>query len=157
MGIHYRFAAAAIMMTALAGGDATAAAPAAAAARTITINGSDDMKYSLTQVTAKPGERLRVVLVSTGSMPKIAMAHNVVFLAKGTDVKAFNDASALDRANDYVSPKFAKQVLAATKLAGPGETVEVTFNAPKVPGRYDYVCTFPGHLIAGMRGVLVVK
>jgi azurin len=48
-------------------------------------------------------------------------------------------------------------VLASTKMAGGGETVEVTFTAPKEPGEYLYICTFPGHYLAGMKGVLVVK
>jgi azurin len=49
------------------------------------------------------------------------------------------------------------KVLAATKLAGNGETVEVTFDAPKTPGVYDFICTFPGHFAAGMKGTLTVK
>ena len=51
----------------------------------------------------------------------------------------------------------AQIMLAATQLAGNGETVEVTFDAPKTAGRYDFVCSFPGHYLAGMRGVLVVN
>ena len=49
------------------------------------------------------------------------------------------------------------QVLAATTMAGPGETVEVTFKVPTAPGTYHYMCTFPGHFAAGMRGTIVVK
>jgi azurin len=51
----------------------------------------------------------------------------------------------------------ADQVIAKTALAGAGETVDVTFNAPAAAGSYPYVCTFPGHFQAGMRGNLVVK
>jgi len=28
---------------------------------------------------------------------------------------------------------------------------------PAAPGSYPYVCTFPGHFVAGMKGNLVVK
>jgi azurin len=90
-------------------------------------------------------------------MPKMVMAHNFVLLAKGADSAAFVNASALARNTAFVAPGFANQILAVTGLAGPGETVEVTFDAPKVPGRYEFVCSFPGHYAAGMRGVLVVK
>ena len=45
----------------------------------------------------------------------------------------------------------------ATGLAGPNETVEVTFAAPTAPGSYAFVCSFPGHYALGMRGVLTVK
>jgi uncharacterized cupredoxin-like copper-binding protein len=27
---------------------------------------------------------------------------------------------------------------------------------PAVAGKYDFICTFPGHFAAGMRGTLVV-
>ena len=48
-------------------------------------------------------------------------------------------------------------MIAATTLAGNGETVEVTFTVPKAAGSYPYVCTFPGHFQAGMKGTLEVK
>ena len=37
-----------------------------------------------------------------------------------------------------------------------GETVDVSFKAPAA-GTYPYICSFPGHLAAGMKGSLVVK
>ena len=55
-----------------------ASAPAAAQMRTIDIIGTDDMKYNLTSITAKPGEKIRIRMISRGTIPKIAMAHNVV-------------------------------------------------------------------------------
>jgi azurin len=42
-------------------------------------------------------------------------------------------------------------------LVGPSETVDVTFKAPTAPGQYTYLCGFPGHFVAGMKGVLTVK
>jgi azurin len=48
-------------------------------------------------------------------------------------------------------------VIASTELAGPGETVEVSFKAPTAAGSYPFMCTFPGHFTAGMKGNLVVK
>ena len=127
------------------------------APRTVAIKATDDMKFSVTEIVAKRGEKLRVVLSSRGTMPKMAMAHNFVLLAKGTDVDAFANASAVARGTDYIAPALRAKVLAATKLAGNGETVDVVFDAPKVPGRYDFICSFPGHYLGGMRGVLVVK
>ncbi|HEY0872137.1 MAG TPA: plastocyanin/azurin family copper-binding protein [Vicinamibacterales bacterium] len=135
----------------------TAALSADPAARTIAIKAGDDMKFSVTKIVAKPGERLRIVLTSRGTMPKIAMAHNVVVLAKGTDADAFVNASAVARTTDYIAPSMKSKVIAATKLAGNGETVEVTFDVPKAAGNYDFVCSFPGHYLGGMRGVLTVK
>jgi uncharacterized cupredoxin-like copper-binding protein len=44
-----------------------------------------------------------------------------------------------------------------TTLVGPGETAEVTFKVPSAPGSYTFLCSFPGHFVAGMKGMLVVK
>ena len=63
---------------------------------------------------------------------------------------------AMARATDFVPPDMKAQVIAHTTLAGAGETVEVTFKVPAA-GTYTYLCTFPGHFQAGMRGTLTVK
>jgi hypothetical protein len=74
--------------------------------RTITITVNDPvgekMEYSVKQIVAKPGERLRIRLVSIAQTPKIVMAHNWVLLKLGTDPKAFSDAAANARANGVV-------------------------------------------------------
>ena len=47
-------------------------------------------------------------------------------------------------------------MLIHTKLLGPGEEDTISFT-PLAPGVYEYVCTFPGHTAAGMRGQITVK
>lgn len=134
-----------------------AAAAQAQAPRVIAMTGTDAMKFSVTTIEAKPGEKLTVKLTGQGAIPKVAMAHNFVLLAAKTDANAFVTAAAPARATDFIPPDKKAQVLAATKLAGNGETVEVTFEAPKQPGVYEFICTFPGHYAAGMKGTLTVK
>jgi azurin len=134
-----------------------AKAQEASAARTVEIVGTDDMKYSVTTIEAKPGEELRIQLTSKGTMPKIAMAHNVVVLQLDTDPMKFVNAGMTARDTDFIAPEMKDQVIAATTQAGNGETVEVTFTVPEKPGEYPFVCTFPGHFAAGMKGTLVVK
>jgi azurin len=129
----------------------------AAAGRVVAITGGDDMKYSVTTIPAKPGETLIIRLTSKGTLPKIAMAHNVVVLKLGAKQVEFANAAAMARATDFIPPEMKDQVLAATGLAGPGETVEVTLKIPAAAGSYPFVCTFPGHFAAGMRGNIVVK
>jgi azurin len=133
------------------------AAGAAKGVRTVEIVGTDDMKFSVTAIPAKRGEQLRIRLVAKGTMPKIAMAHNFVLLQKSASQVKFVTAGATARATDFIPPDMKDQVLAATALAGPGETVEVTFKVPDVAGDYPFVCTFPGHFQAGMKGMLNVK
>lgn len=115
------------------------------------------MKFSVTEITAKPGEQIRVRLVSKGAMPKIAMAHNFILLTKEANALKFVNAAAMARATDFVPAELKSQIIASTALAGAGETVEVTFKAPAAAGAYTYLCSFPGHFQAGMRGTLTVK
>ena len=115
------------------------------------------MKYSVTSIPAKPGETLRIRLTSKGTLPKIAMAHNVVVLKAGAKQIDFANAAAMAAATGYIPPDMKDQVLAASAMAGPGETVEVTFKVPTAPGSYPFLCTFPGHFAAGMRGTIVVE
>jgi azurin len=84
------------------------------------------------------------------------MAHNFVLLAKNTDPAKFIEAGQSETATDYIARVQTSRVLAKTKLTGPGETDTITFRAPSVPGPYDYVCTFPGHYVSGMKGVMTV-
>ena len=129
---------------------------AASGVRTVEIAGGDDMKYSVTEIPAKAGETLRIRLTSKGTLPKVAMAHNVVVLKPGSKQLDFVNAAAMARATDFIPPDMKAQVLGATGLAGPGETVEVTIKIPAA-GTYPYLCTFPGHFAAGMRGTIVAK
>jgi azurin len=137
-------------------GAAPGKATQARAARVVTIGATDTMKFDPATIQARPGEKLRIVLKSMGVMPKIAMAHNFVILKPGADATAFVNASAMARP-DFIAPGLKSQVLVATALAGGGETVSAQFMAPAKPGSYIFICSFPGHFLAGMKGVLVVK
>lgn len=134
-----------------------AALPAAAEPRVVTIETDDTMQFSVARIEAGPGEEITVVLDVRSALPATEMAHNWVLLDPGTDVGKFVMASVMARDSGYIAPGQTGQVLAMTALAGGGETVRVTFDAPREPGEYPYVCTFPGHFWGGMKGVLVVR
>lgn len=134
-----------------------ASVPAAPAVLHVEITANDAMKFNVTRFEARPGQQVKLTLVNIGSMPKAAMGHNLVLLKKGVDAKAFADASVAAMANDYFPADRADQVIAYTKMLGPKQTDEITFQAPMEPGEYEYLCTFPAHFISGMKGVLVVK
>jgi len=125
--------------------------------RTIALTGTERLKFDHREITANAGESLHVVLKSVGTMPKAAVAHNFVLVQEGTDLDRFTAAAFNARETDYIPPEFSDAVIAHTGLAGAGETADVTFAAPDKPGRYVYLCSFPGHYALGMRGVLVVK
>lgn len=125
--------------------------------RVIEIEGNDMMKFSVTNIEAKPGEQLTVRLRTVGKMPKMAMAHNFVLLTANANATTFANEAAMAGATAYIPAARAGDVLASTALAGAGETVEVTFKVPATAGTYTFLCSFPGHFAAGMRGTLVVK
>lgn len=137
---------------------ATPPAPAApASGRAVEITANDTMKFSVTEIRAKPGEALSVTLMNQGTMPKFSMGHNWVLLQAGVDLNAFAGDTALAAKTDYVPAGYKDRIIAATKLLGPKESSTVTFNAPTKPGRYPFVCSFPGHMQVGMKGELIIE
>lgn len=125
--------------------------------KVVEMEGTNQLKFTVTRIEARPGQKIKVVLTTVSRLPKMAMAHNFVLLKANADATAVANASARASDNKYIAPGMKDQILAFTGLAGGGETVEITFTAPDKPGEYEYICTFPGHYAAGMKGVLTVK
>ena len=84
-----------------------------------------------------------LVIGKPGSVEELGMAGNE--MAK--------DPKEAQR-GQYV-PK-SKKVLHATRMVAPLSAESLRFIAPKEPGEYQYLCTFPGHWII-MKGTMVVK
>ena len=87
------------------------------------------------------------------------MGHNLVLLKKEFSVlylgkRGYGCSGA--NATNPLPDSVKEDVIASTKLLGPGESDTVSFTAPADPGDYEYVCTFPGHF-AMMRGTMTVK
>jgi azurin len=136
---------------------ASATAKAADPVRVFDIIASEDMKYSVPTLTVPRATSVTIRLRGKGTLPKIAMAHNVVVLKLGTDIlKLLKDGAAF-RGTDFIPPNMMDAVIARTPFAGPGETVQVTFTTPAKAGRYPFICTFAGHYQGGMKGTLVVR
>ena len=128
----------------------------AADPKKVEISATDQMKYDTTDITIKVGQPLTITLTNSGSLPKAAMAHDLVVLRPGTDAAAYVLAASTHAAEDYLPADQSSKVLRATKLLGPGESDTITFT-PKAAGTYEYVCTFPAHYAAGMKGTITVE
>ena len=115
------------------------------------------LKFSVTQIEVQRGQTVRIQLKNIGTMPKDVMGHNWILLKAGSDVTAYATTALSAKGEAYQPKSLADQVLASIPLLGPGQTGEVTFVAPDTPGSYSFLCTFPGHFQAGMRGELRVK
>ena len=125
--------------------------------KVVEITGDDFMKFNVTSFEAKPGQSVTVKLKNIGELPKEAMAHNWVLLTKEAYTPRFIEAGTSHAERDYIAFEQEFYVLAKTRMLGPGESDSVTFNAPRAPGTYDYVCTFPEHYAGGMKGVMTVR
>lgn len=141
------------------GASSEKAADAAKAAngRPVDITANDAMKFSVTEIRAKPGETLSVTLSNIGTMPKFSMGHNWVLFKPNANVETFVAEAGQAATTDYIPASRKAEVLANTKLLGPKEKDTITFQAPKEPGRYTFICSFPGHYQVGMKGVLIVE
>jgi azurin len=82
---------------------------------------------------------------------------NWILLTAGNDPVAFAAAGAAEAENGYIPSNLKDKIVACIALLGPGETGEVTFNAPTQPGEHPFLRTFPAHCLVGLRGVLVAK
>lgn len=130
---------------------------AEAPTKRVTISAYDTMKYSVTSIEASPGQQIIIELKNEGNMPKEAMGHNWILLKAGADPLAYANAAASAKAEGYQPASQAGKVLASIRLTGPHEKALTSFKAPSVPGTYHFLCSFPAHTQAGMKGTLVVK
>ncbi len=121
---------------------------------TFNINTVDQkMAFDKTVLEAKAGQTIEIVLNN-----KDQMSHNLVVIQAGS-LEAFggmvDDFLKNPEAEkmDYI-PK-SRYVLGATEMLTPGVSGSVVIKLPDTPGRYPFVCTFPGHWRI-MQGVIIV-
>ncbi len=116
------------------------------------------------QIGTKPGLKFDIeeIKVPAGSKVKLVfnnnddMLHNLVIVnpGKGNEVgKLAMDMGLSGSQLAYVPA--SKDVLFNTCLLEPETSQTIYFTAPRTPGDYTYVCTFPGHY-AVMKGIMKV-
>ena len=121
----------------------------------VSIEGTDQMKYSVTELKFTGCSDVKLTLKHAGKLPKAAMGHNLVIAAKADQQAIISDAMKSGPAKDYAPT--GDKVIAHTKLVGGGESDTITFKTDKFKKGTDYVffCTFPGHS-AIMNGKIVL-
>ncbi len=124
------------------------------AARAIDISVGPNLSFHPRSLEAAPGEPLRLTLDNPDSVP-----HNWALAAAGS----LNQVG--DLVNRFVTDPSAAarhyipetdDVLAYTDIVPPRSRQTIHFTAPTTPGRYPFLCTFPGHWMV-MNGELVVR
>jgi azurin len=121
----------------------------------IDLTGNDELKYDKTLFKVKAGQKITLSFKNVGTQPAAAMSHNVVILQQGTDVQKFGEAAVPAAATAHIPESMKDDVIAHTKLLGPGESDEITFTLTDA-GVYDFICTFPGHF-GTMHGKIVAE
>jgi len=101
------------------------------------------MIYDKEMIVVQAGKTVEFRFANTDNMP-----HNLAIVKPGSleEVGLLAEATARDpdaKERHYV-PKSDK-ILLASRLIEPGQNQSLTFEAPKAPGVYPYVCTYPGH------------
>jgi azurin len=122
-------------------------------ARPVEIEVGKNLTYAPLTVRAAPGEAIKLRLNNPDVVP-----HNWV-LVKPDRLAAVGDlANRLvadpEAAFNHYVPQ-SDDVLVHTNVVAAGESTTVYFKAPREPGRYPFLCTFPGHWMV-MNGVLQV-
>ena len=108
------------------------------------------MAYLTKEFTVKVNQEISLIMDNVATIP--VMKHNVVIL---TDESKVAEIGRLAMSAPNYLPEHPA-ILAATAIAGAGEKTEITFTAPSKPGKYVFICTFPGHCNI-MKGYMIVE
>ncbi|HUH47782.1 MAG TPA: PVC-type heme-binding CxxCH protein, partial [Arenibacter sp.] len=114
---------------------------------------SQEMAFDKTVLEAQAGQTIEIKLVNKDQMP-----HNLVVIQQGSldifgpMVDSFVTTPDAEKMGYVPKSRF---VLGTTDMLNPDETGSVVIKLPDTPGRYPFVCTFPGHW-RFMQGVIIV-
>jgi len=122
---------------------------------TVDLKGTDQMKYSLSEINVPAGRKVKLTLSHTGKLKSNVMGHNFVLLKAGTDAAKFAQKASAAKNTEYIPASEKESIIVNTNIIGGGESTTIEFSAP-APGTYDYICSFPGHYFM-MKGKLIVK
>ena len=114
----------------------------------------NQMQFSPKELRVKAGEPVRLIFEN----PDL-MFHNLLIVRPGYLEEVGQLADKLAAQPDGLAKNYvpeSKQILFATALVGPNSKVELKFDAPKEPGSYPFLCSFPGHWRL-MQGSLIVE
>jgi azurin/DNA-binding transcriptional ArsR family regulator len=113
----------------------------------------EKLSFDVKWFVVEAGKPVQIVLFNPDAMP-----HNLIVSRPGSLEAVGTAGGAMPMPSDPDAKAFVPDlpaVLFSTKLLKEGETERLGFTAPKEPGEYVFVCTFPGHWVR-MYGVMLV-
>lgn len=111
------------------------------------------MRYDRKAFAVEAGKPVEIVFQNTDIMP-----HNVIIAAPGKLVEIGQASERMTTQGDAYRRQFIPDlpsVLHSTNLVQTGQVAKLKFIAPRTPGEYPYLCTFPGHFRT-MNGTMYV-
>ena len=123
-------------------------------ARPLTIEAASNLAYKTPELRAKSGERLALTFMNPDVVP-----HNWVLAKPGRLAAVGTLADGLITDPEAVARHYVPKtddVIAYADITKPGTQQTIYVTLPTVPGRYPFLCTFPGHWKL-MNGVLIVE
>ena len=123
-------------------------------AREIKIATAENLSFATREINAKSGEPIMFTLVNPDVVP-----HNWALIQPGSLQRFGAAANRLIASPEAVARQYvpdSKDLICYTDIVDPKSESTIFFYAPEKPGRYPFVCTFPGHWMV-MNGVLTVE
>ena len=123
-------------------------------ARMVRIESRDNLQFSTRTLEAMAGETIKLTFGNPDVVP-----HNWALIRPGTLEKIGNLTNRLVNDPDAFLRHYvpeSQDVICYTDVVEPKGEGAIYFQVPKEPGRYPYLCTFPGHWMV-MNGELIVK
>jgi azurin len=117
---------------------------------------AEEMRFDRQWFVVETGRPVEIVLTNPDAMP-----HNLVVGQPGSLTEIGAQGSSMPMPADLNAPNVKgfvpnlPSVLYATPLVTSGNQARLSFSAPKAPGEYIFVCTFPTHWMR-MYGVMLV-
>ncbi|MEM9160715.1 MAG: DUF6797 domain-containing protein, partial [Verrucomicrobiota bacterium] len=108
------------------------------------------LSFDPSEIKAKVGETVGIRFANDSDM-----VHNLLVLFQGADVHAVGLAALSAPREEYVPSSHSDSILAASRLAQPGETVAVRFEVSE-KGVYPFICSYSGHFTM-MKGRIIVE
>lgn len=110
--------------------------------------------FDVREFTVKAGAPVKLVFDNPDVTP-----HNLLIVQPGAADEVGMAGNEMAKLPDGMAKGFlpdSPKILHHTKMLMQGEREVLRFKAPEVPGRYPYICTFPGHWLV-MKGEMVVQ
>ncbi|WP_145082112.1 DUF6797 domain-containing protein [Aureliella helgolandensis] len=123
-------------------------------ARTINIAAGTNLTFQTRTFTVQAGEPIALTFANPDAVP-----HNWALVERGQLQKVGEAANQLVSDPQALIQQYVPQVpevLCYTDIVEPHLETTIYFNAPTQPGKYPYLCTFPGHWMV-MNGEMIVE